>query len=217
MHPDTLSALRSLIAHAGHNYREAMVLADLLDNQYEPLHSAIQLPDGQGATALADFILQYVQRVPELLAAVSDIAHKAEIQTFMDPLLQVAADYLLSPPELIVAQSPLEALLNEAYLAHRLLEEINDRLLGYWDAPLVPVDMTRSNLIAHELIGEPFANELDQAVLFSAELLLDEHSLERHRLPLLLARQRRRDWSSELAQWPCLSQRLAVDIRLRGG
>lgn len=217
MHPDTLFAIRALIAQARHNHREALVLGDLLENQYQPLHSAIRLPEGQGSQVLAEFILQYIERVPELLAAVSDIAQKAEIHPFMDPLLTVAGEYMLSPPALLVCQSPLEALFGEAYLAHRLLEEINDRLLGYWDAPLVPVDMTRSNLIAHELIGEPFANELDHAVAFSADLLISDYSLKQHNLATRLARQRYRDWSAELEQWPCLSQRLAIDISLRSG
>ena len=52
----------------------------------------------------------------------------------------------------------------QAYLAHRLLEELNDALNAIYNCPVIPVDMTRSNLIVHHIIGEPFANQIDGAI-----------------------------------------------------
>jgi hypothetical protein len=46
------------------------------------------------------------------------------------------------------------------YLAHRLLEELNDVLNASYHCPVIPEDMTRSNLIVHHIIGEPFANNM---------------------------------------------------------
>ena len=42
------------------------------------------------------------------------------------PFLDTAEDYFLNPPQHLPADGGLEALLDEAFLAHRLLEEVND-------------------------------------------------------------------------------------------
>ncbi len=55
----------------------------------------------------------------------------------------------------------LAELLDEAYLAHRLVEELNDRYIACFAEPLLTLDTTRANLLAHQLIGESFANQLD--------------------------------------------------------
>jgi len=72
------------------------------------------------------------------------------------------------------------------------------------------MDMTRANVIAHELIGEPFANELDQAVLFSAELLLDQCSFSGENFQNYIALHKHDGWSLELQRWPCLTENLAI-------
>jgi len=37
--------------------------------------------------------------------------------------------------------------------------------------PLIPIDLTMANLIAHDLIGEPYANELDMmAAIFASKM-----------------------------------------------
>ena len=78
--------------------------------------------------------------------------------------------------------------------------------------PLAPMDMTVANIIAHELIGEPFANELDQAVLFSAELLLNEHGFEGANISHYVTAHRDRGWSQELERWPCLVEDLSISV-----
>ena len=62
------------------------------------------------------------------------------------------------------AEERLEANMYQAYLAHRLLEELNDVLSANYNCPVIPVNMTRSNLIVHHIIGEPFANQIDGAI-----------------------------------------------------
>ena len=95
-----------------------------------------------------------------------------------------------------------------------MLEEVNDRFISYCGIPLAPLDTTRANVIAHELIGEPFANELDQAVLFSAELLLSEHAFEEASFKHYAAQHRHRRWSEERRRWPCFEADLGIGLRL---
>jgi len=42
----------------------------------------------------------------------------------------------------------LDGLLDEAYLAHRLVEEVNDLYIKHFGQPLIPADTTVANVIA---------------------------------------------------------------------
>lgn len=207
-----LEQMRALIRDSVARDRESGELQRILERRADHLHEAIRLPQAAAVSTLRDFVVRYVEHVPEFIEAIDHLSREAGIGERVRPLLNIACDYFLSPPDLLNGRRHLVALLDEAYLAHRLLEEVNDRFIGYCGIPLVPMDTTRANVIAHELIGEPFANELDQAVLFSAELLLNEYSFKGKNFERYVARHRDRGWSEELNRWPCLATDLDIDL-----
>lgn len=216
MSPEPIARIRSLIAYAREQDNRNDKLSGMLEERARHLHDAISLQEVSAARQLAEFVARYIEQVPNFIEAISAITREAGIYPRVEPLLTIACDYFLSPPDIVNGHSQLEALLDEAYLAHRLLEEVNDRFIGYCGIPLAPMDMTRANVIAHELIGEPFANELDQAVLFSAELLLNQYRFEGEDFENYVRAHQNRGWSEELARWPCLAENLAIDLRLPG-
>lgn len=205
-----LTQIRQLIDSAKEYELASPQLTRLLRMRALYLHDAIKLPADEAEKLLAEFVVRYVAQVPEFIEAISEITKEAGIFEGILPLLNIASDYFLAPPDIIGNHSHLEALLDEAYLAHRLLEEVNDRFIGYCGIPLAPMDMTRANVIAHELIGEPYANELDQAVLFSAELLLNQYGFAGESFKHYIALHKSRGWSQELQRWPCLTEDLAI-------
>jgi len=207
-----LNPIRELIQRAQAEDTASGRLVSFLEDRKAHLHSAIKLPADEAASRLADFVMRYIRHVPDFIEAISNMAKEAGIYEEVRPLLKIASDYFLSPPSILGEHSQLQALLDEAYLAHRLLEEVNDRFMAQSGVPLAPMDMTLANLVAHELIGEPFANELDQAVLFSAELLLNEHRLGGENLRRYVQRHHNDNWDEELARWPCLAEDLAIDV-----
>ena len=207
-----LNPIRNLIQQAQTEDSASGRLVRFLECRKAHLHAAIKLPDDEAAARLADFVMRYIRHVPDFIEAISTMAKEAGIYEDVEPLLKIASDYFLSPPSLVDEHSQLQALLDEAFLAHRLLEEVNDRFMAQSGIPLAPMDMTLANLIAHELIGEPFANELDQAVLFSAELLLSEHSLDGDNVRRYIQRHQNDDWQHEIDRWPCLVEDLAIDV-----
>lgn len=207
---DKLSNIRQLIDSAKQRDNATAQLSQLLSSRTHHLHEAIKLPTAEAEQLLAEFVIRYIAQVPEFIEAICDITKEAGIFEGILPLLNIASDYFLEPPDIIGGHGQLEALLDEAYLAHRLLEEVNDRFIGYCGIPLAPMDMTRANVIAHELIGEPYANELDQAVLFSAELLLNQYSFAGESFKHYIALHKSRGWSQELKRWPCLTEDLAI-------
>lgn len=212
MSTQQVSHIRDIISHAREHDKDGIQLLNLLETRASHLHEAIKLPHDQAADLLADFIARYIEQVPNFIEAITNIAQEAGIYDGVEPLLNIACDYFLSPPDIVNGNSHLETLLDEAYLAHRLLEEMNDRFIGYCGIPLAPMDMTRANIIVHELIGEPFANELDQAVLFSAELLLNEYQFGGENFRTYIALHKKRGWSKELERWPCLTDDLAITV-----
>lgn len=205
-----LMQIRDIISQAKHSDNNAAELSRLLQLRVNQLHDAIKLPTEDADQLLANFVIRYIDQVPDFIEAIKDISQEAGIYEGVLPLLNIATDYFVSPPDIIGSHNKFEALLDEAYLAHRLLEEINDRFIGHSGIPLAPMDMTRANVIAHELIGEPFANELDQAVLFSAELLLNQYSFSGENFQHFIALHKHRGWSEELKRWPCLAENLAI-------
>ncbi len=208
-----ITVIESLIAHAREQDLKSGDFDRALQDRIDLLHGAIKLPPEAAVEALHNFVLRYIEHVPAFIRAIAQITREEGIDDRVAPLLNIACDYFLAPPDLVNGHGRVKALLDEAYLAHRLLEEVNDRFIGYCGIPLAPMDTTRANVIAHELIGEPFANELDQAVLFSAELLLSEYSFQSENFQRYVTLHRERGWSEELRRWPCLASDLAIDLR----
>lgn len=207
-------ALRERIDQALQHETEHGSLAAHLAGRVEGLHRAIRLPGDDAPGTLLRFVRAYVDEVPELVEAAASVASEAGIDAQIQPVLHLAEAFFLSPPPELEGHEGLEAILDEAYLAHRLVEEVNDRYIAHFGQPLIPLDTTVANLVAHALIGEPFANQLDAAVQHACETLLDEQiftseATQDYRAQLA-SPQRLSAWQS----WPCLSRQLGVELQL---
>lgn len=204
--------IRRLIQQASACDKESRALINALDLRIPALHSAIKLPGGTAPQHLFDFVVRYIEHVPNFIEAITDIAKSTKIEEHTSPLLRIATDYFLRSPKTIENPESLEGLFKASYLAHRLLEEINDRFIVLCGAPLAPMDMTRANIIAHEIIDEPLANDLDQAVLFSAEILLNEHHFSGESFDHLVALYKSNNGFSMHSRWPCLAENLSIQL-----
>lgn len=209
-----ISALQELILRARQQEACSPRLVQQLQAQLDGLHPAIRLPQEDAIGVLERFVAAYIEQVPALLEAANQVAQEAGIEAQIKPVLKVAEQFFLQPPALMAGHEGLEGLLDEAYLAHRLVEEVNDRYIRHLGQPLIPLDTTVANLIAHQLIGEPFANQLDEAVHHAVEGMLDEQSFVQDSVAAY--RERLSDPQTEAAwrRWPCLSQRLGVELQL---
>jgi hypothetical protein len=157
-------------------------LRDSLTGRLPELREKLVLPDTEPVEALMTFIVDYVESVPGSLRLVTAVSKQLGFHDYAAPFLHMAEDYFLQPPEELPDDGGLEALLDEAFLAHRLLEEVNDHHIRQLQRPLLPVDMTEANIIVHHLLGDEFATRLEQLVQFTAAQLLErEHVWERVR------------------------------------
>ncbi len=139
-------------------------LVAYLNERIRHLHHSINLRENDGTAALACFIERYVDLVPDFIGAFEDFLSSAGITGVIAKQVVTAKEFIDTPIEIISSEEGLEAHMYQAYLAHRLLEELNDVMSARYNCPVIPVDMTRSNLIVHHIIGEPFANQIDGAI-----------------------------------------------------
>ena len=189
--------------------RETHALARCLQARLPQLVEKLVLPEPPMA-GLLQFITDYIDSVPGCLRLVEAVSQRMGFYDYAAPFLDTAEEYFLNPPRHLPADDGLEALLDEAFLTHRLLEEVNDHHVRHLQRPLLPVDMTEANIIVHHLLGEELANELDRLVQrTAAPLLLQEHHREKVRaLPGSAIPATQMFTSNNLARSP-------VQIRLR--
>jgi len=216
-----INEIRQTIARAKAHEQSTSLLASRFDQNLTQLHDAIDIPNTNKVATLMNFVIHYVEHVPDFIEAVSNITNDAGIYKSSDQIISIAKDYFINPPSSVSEHkhSGLIGLMDEAYLAHRFMEEINDRFIGQLGIPLAPMDMTRSNIIIHHLIGEPFANELDEAVRCSVESLMAEGggAFKSEAFLSYAKEHKNRGWSKELEQWPCLATDLSITLRFEKG
>jgi len=153
-----------------------------IEQQLPQLQRTLLLPEQKPVDALMAFITSYVESVPSCLRLVTAVSKRLGFFDYAAPFLHLAEDYFLQPPDNLPQDGGLEALLDEAFLAHRLLEEVNDHHIRHLQRPLLPLDMTEANIIVHHLLGDEFATRLEQLVQFTASQLLHrEHVWEQVR------------------------------------
>jgi len=174
--------IRETISAALRTENASHQLRSRLEQQLPQLQHTLLLPEREPVAALLTFITGYVESVPSCLALVTAVSKRLGFFEYAAPFLHLAEDYFLQPPEGLPHDGGLEALLDEAFLAHRLLEEVNDHHIKHLQRPLLPLDMTEANIIVHHLLGDEFAARLEQLVQFTAaQLLHREHIWEQVR------------------------------------
>ncbi|NMY52499.1 hypothetical protein [Pseudomonas sp. WS 5011] len=209
-----IAALHVLIQRAHQHEASTGQLASQMQAHLDQLHPSIRLPNEDTHGVLQRFVSAYIEQVPELLQAAHEVSLEAGIEAQIKPVLKVAEQFFLQPPALMAGHEGLEGLLDEAYLAHRLVEEVNDRYIAHLGAPLIPLDTTVANLITHQLIGEAFANQLDEAVHHAVDGMLNEASFAQDSVQAYRERLINPQTDAAWKRWPCLSRQLGVELQL---
>ncbi len=180
------------------------------------LHRNISLPEQGAPRSLLTFVTRYVEHVADIVEALSQLTRHLDTYEFAKPILELIEGYFNAPPEFIARKHQgLHALIDEAYLAHRLIEEVNDRMMVISGVPLAPMDMTTSNLIVHDILGEEFANELDSAVTYNVDMLFNLQVLSQNDLfNRYVEFHKLHGWKQNIEQWPCLAGDASIFLAL---
>ncbi|MFK8047212.1 MAG: hypothetical protein AB8B81_02135 [Halioglobus sp.] len=170
----TTPTIREIISRAIDSEKQTGLLRAYLVDRQDQLSETLILPEHEPISALLIFITGYIESVPSSLSLVAAVSKKLGFHSYAAPFLVLAEDYFLHPPEPIADAQGLMGLLDEAFLAHRLLEEVNDNHMRHLKRQLLPLDMTEANTIVHHLIGDDLASQLENLVQYAASQLLAE-------------------------------------------
>ncbi len=199
-----------MIARAKKQEPHSLDLQNHIESILPHLHHTITLPEDQPTSSLTVFIIRYIENVPDFMDVLCNMMHEAGVYKHGENLISIIAEFFLCPPHATLEHSGLHALIDEAYLAHRLLEEMNDRLIMLCGTPLTPMDMTLSNIIIHEVLGDEFANELDLAVHYAIESLFDTPNPN---TPIAEFIRQFSQAQKPCNQWPCLAEDSAIALK----
>lgn len=170
-----VDVIRDLIDRAVARERSDGEFQRRLEPELAGLGQRLLLPEERADEALVAFVIEYVLAVPDALELVYDTGQRLGFHEYAAPFIYLAQDFFLHPVE-FSPDGGLESILQEAFLAHRLLEEVNDHHVRQLQRPLLPVDMTEANIIVHHLLGDERASRLDKVVAAAAEHQLQKHA-----------------------------------------
>ena len=210
-------ALQQLIQKSVTEEQQTGELHQLLQQRLETVERIVQLPEIEALERLYEFVIRYIQQVPQMLEDLHQGAVEAGLLNYVSPILEVVEGFFMAPPKELNSDSGLVALMDEAFLAHRLFEEVNDTYIMRVGQPMIPFDMTMSNVIVHSLIGEPYANDLEQVVMVATKGIFgEEKAYEKNEKFLAFMDKKDNDNLVQIAQhWPCMSTQMGLDGHLQ--
>ncbi len=210
-------ALQQLIQKSVTEEQQTGELHQLLQQRLETVERIVQLPEIEALERLYEFVIRYIQQVPQMLEDLHQGAVEAGLLNYVSPILEVVEGFFMAPPKELNSDSGLVALMDEAFLAHRLFEEVNDTYIMRVGQPMIPFDMTMSNVIVHSLISEPYANDLEQVVMVATKGIFgEEKAYEKNEKFLAFMDKKDNDNLIKIAQrWPCMSTQMGLDSHLQ--
>ena len=168
----TLQSVLGLIEQARRQESHVGRFRSQMAEKLKELHLVIEIDHVDPVSCLVRFVEEYVEMAPRLVECVERSARLIGQAKLFSPFLAAAVEAFEQPSALLARFDGLDALLIKAYLCHRLLEEMYENNRSIRNANLVDAQTTQANLLAHHLIGEPFANELDSSVLATVHQLM---------------------------------------------
>ena len=211
-----ISTIREHIQTVIHHNDSAPALDALIQQELTTLCSSFPIERGAAAEALPLFIQRYIESAADYLEVFVDMSHLARLEAYTKPLLQQAENYFFEPPAVIAHNiSAIKQLLAQAYLCHRLLEELNDQVATLRGLVLAPTDITDSNIIIHTLLGDELANTLDQAILIQLELAVPNTVIfNSNTVQQLTLMRQQQGWQEIKERWPCLNEEVMMLLSL---
>ena len=146
------------------SYQANEFLSRFLGQRFDHLHHSIMVQGQDVPESLALFVERYVGLAADIVATLNNVIHSIDIGGEMAQQAATAQQFLDIPVTIASRQQELESQMYQAYLAGRFIEELNDVVETQCGNPVISVDITKSNLLVHHIIGEPFANQLDAAI-----------------------------------------------------
>jgi AcrR family transcriptional regulator len=202
-----IQQLKDVIATELARQQASSVYQQWLDERATNLHELVALPAGRERATLVEFLDAYIEFLPACFEYFTRVSEAANIGDYADVFLGIAMGYLMTQPE----NGPRDMLVHEAFMAHRIFEELNDRCGRLLGEPVIAQDNAMANIVVHGLIGDAFANELDVAVHFALETHRDK---EVEMIDKLTSRPEHH-WLAATENWPVFGEGKYFTMRYR--
>lgn len=211
-----LSILTANINQAKNEELSSGSLAHFVQTKLSGLLDVLSISSSSPIKSIILFVEDYIDTVPEHLLALHEHSKEVRLHTYVQPFLEMCCTYFIKPPSIIENVSGLEGLLDKAYMAHRVLEELNDQVMSLsGGVPLAPMDMSMANLIGHTLIGDELANQLDHLVLLTIETTkVDNTVFEDNKVKKQLEEHRLTGWAQVSERWPSFTKDCSLHLNL---
>ncbi|MGO0309504.1 hypothetical protein ACTL6P_23485 [Endozoicomonas acroporae] len=209
-----VQAIRQLILQVKELEAQSRHLQTLISDRIEQLHRTIELPDDNACETLLIFTMDYIDHVPDFLEALNEASRQVGIHRFISPFLDIAEENFMAAITRDQPVSGLDLLLDKAYFAHRLIEEVNDQYLVKTGSTLIPMNMTWANLIVHSILGEKFANALDVIVDKTVDQMMRSQAIyHEEKFREFIHDRSAEEWIRIWSRWNCLSNNLGIELK----
>ncbi len=197
-----VSTLRSIIDNAIIHENKTQLLHRHLQSMIKTLPSHLYLQQDNELESLQGFAHQYISHVPEFLQALkASVWHRRPRVS----IFKSGRGIFFVPPIPAQRSHGFNGL---------IFEEVNDRYISAVGLPLIPWDMTLANVVAHQLVGEELANQLDERVHLTVNKMMSaEHKYESVRFKKYVE-QEQGNLTTIWQDWPCLSKASGIEWAL---
>lgn len=207
----SLDAVHEIIQQAKASELKTSHTSRWLDQKMATLHRVVALYGNDPVQDLTDFVVDYIELAPHVLECVAISARESQQSKLFAPFIDTSLEYFIHPSVIVLQHTGLDCLLIMAYQSHRLIEELYDHNASLRNSPLCDISATQANLLAHQLIGEPFANEIDEATSLALRSLVNLPDYYHLDLDRYLAISTGAAWSDLNRRW----QNLLSDHHIR--
>ena len=121
-------------------------------------------PDNTDLARGSSFIYNYLEQVPYLLTVAWTSARNVGMETEVESILEMVKSYWIEDDDVIPDNLGIFGLLDDAYCSLLSMQTLSDLYRMQSGKHLFPDDLTAANNIMRQIIGEPFATELDEIV-----------------------------------------------------
>ena len=210
----TPNAVLDIIDQARRQEARSGTFLSQMRERAESLPATIVIDGYQRASCLFQFAVEYIEMAPRLIECVDACAAEAGKSGLFAPFIKAAIGYFTQPSVLLVRYDGIGGLLIRAYLCHRLMEEMCENNRSTRASELVDVEATRANLLAHQLIGEPFANELDESITVTVLQIAGSPDYYELNLDPFVEQTRNTAWDWMKQYWDSLLERNHIRLSL---
>jgi hypothetical protein len=210
----TPKTVLDIIDHARRREARSGAFLRHLQLRAQTLPTCISFSSRAPSSCLFQFSVEYIETAPRLIRAVEACARDAGHEGLFTPFLDAATRFFTNPSVLLSRYIGLDGLLISAYLCHRLMEDMYDNNHSFRSSKLVDLEITRANLLVHQLIGEPFANELDDAVAITVRQIAGSPDYYDLDLDPFVAQANNAAWDSMRQYWDNLLVRNHIRFTL---